>query len=119
MRTEGLARVVLAVSPTLLAETLARALADHGDLEVVICLDLEAGADAAATRPTRYDVGVVTDELPEGIDVEVLIRLPGPATGGLGRVRTGGGERDVILTDVDAVRRLIDDVRPRREAVGN
>ena len=117
MKIHPPAHVVVSVSPTLLAETLARALCGNTELEVVIYPD--AVPDGSSARRSHYDVGVVTDELPAGVDVDVLICLPSPTSFGLGRVRTRFSERDVVLNDVDAVRRLIDDVRPRQDLVGN
>ena len=99
-------RVLLAVSPPLLADTLARALADD-ELEVVIH---DAGDDEGHEA---FDVGLVTGALPPGVDVAVVVSLPAddPGTGPV-RVRSEAGEREVVVTDIASVRHLIDDVSP-------
>lgn len=100
-------RVLLAVSPQLLANTLARALADD-QLEVVVHDDAEHDAEQEA-----FEVGVVTGALPPGVDVAVVVSLPAD-DGGTGpvRIRTDAGEREVVITDITSVRHLIEEARP-------
>lgn len=106
MSTARRSRVLLAVSPPLLADTLARALADD-ELEVIIHHDAghHEGHEA-------FDVGVVMGALPPGLDVAVVITLPADDAGtGPVRIISDAGEREVVITDIASVRHLIDDVR--------
>lgn len=107
MSTPARRRLLVAVSPRLLGDTLARVLAHKSGLEVVLHTD-DGQPDGAGT-PRQFDIGIVSGDLPEGISVDVLVRLPNTPTGaGVGRLRSRVGERDIILDDVMAIQRVID-----------
>lgn len=104
-------RLLIAVSPRLLGDTLARTLATGGGFEVVHYSPEDI--DNPSMTGTTFDVGVVTGDLPAGVSVGVLVRLPETPTGaGIGRIRTSLGERDVLIEDIAAIRRMMSEVGP-------
>ena len=108
MATAVRPRLLLAVSPPLLADSLARVLALDGSLDVVVHVE---GRSAGEAGTPLYDIGVVTSELPGGVQVRVVIQLPAALSGsGVGRVRTGLSEREVPIRDITSIRRLIDEL---------
>ena len=101
-------RLLLAISPQLLADALARALASDGSLDVVVHAE---GGTPGAIEASSYDIGVVTSDLPGGVRVRVVIQLPAtPSGSGVGRVRTGLSEREVPITGILSIRELIDEL---------
>ena len=108
MATAVRPRLLLAVSPPLLADSLARVLALDGSLDVVVHVE---GRSPHEPDAAPYDIGVVTSELPGGVKVRVVIQLPATVSGsGVGWVRTGLSEREVPIGDITSIRRLIDEL---------
>ena len=87
-------RVVIAVEPRLLADTLMRAL-ERPDVHIVVTLDPPS---EPAERP--FDVAVVMDELPVGVSAEVVLRLAGTAGMTEGSVTTVEGTEAAALRDL-------------------
>ena len=88
-------RVVIAVEPRLLADTLVRAL-ERPDVHIVVTLD--PAPDEAAVQP--FDVAVVTDDLPAGVRADVVLRLSGTADMTDGSVTTVDGTQPAALGDL-------------------
>ena len=88
-------RVVIAVEPRLLADTLVRAL-ERPDVHIVVTLD--SAPDEAAVQP--FDVAVVTDDLPAGVSADVVLRLSGTADMTDGSVTTVDGTQPAALGDL-------------------
>jgi hypothetical protein len=107
-------RLLVAVEPRLLSETLARALG--ADYEVLV-------ADPATWREldasdTHFDVAIVTnDRLPDGVSVDRLLVLPSPSPSpDVGVLRTPGGSRTVPVDGLAAIAAALD--RGEASAVG-
>lgn len=107
-------RLLIAVEPRLLADTLARAL--DTDYEVLV-------ADPATWQPgsasvQRFDVAITTtEELPEWASVDRLLVLPAPSPSPeLGVLRTVAGDRPVAVGGLDAIVAALDGPEP--SAVG-
>lgn len=113
METAPRPRVVIAVEPRLLGDALKAALEASPELDVVVHpdsddprIELEAGG---------YTIALVTGGLPDGIDVDAVVRIPEEAgTAGSGVVETGADRQAFHVVGVgdvvDAVARLL---RPR------
>lgn len=100
-------RVVVAVSPPMLADVLSKVLG-RPDLDVVVHPERRGG------RTRRFDLAVVTGDLPEGLAADIVIRLPedtGPT--GLGAVETPEGGGVVRLRGLPDLVDLLDSVLPR------
>jgi DNA-binding response OmpR family regulator len=100
-------RILVAVEPPLLADTLADLLRRAGldDVDVV-------GPDAAEATLAggHYDGAVVTITLPKGSGADVVITLPdAEGSAGTGRVATGDGEAEVRIDDAVELIELLDE----------
>lgn len=107
-------RLLLAVSPPLLADVLARVLAADGAFDVVVAVDGQRAEHqhAVQVETAAYDVGLVTSGLPPGVRASTVIQLPATASGaGVGRVRTRLSEREVLILGITSIRQLIDELR--------
>jgi hypothetical protein len=105
-RSELAKRLLIAVEPRLFADALARAL--RTDYEIVIA-DVSAPA-APASEPTHFDAAIVSRQLPAGVSVERLLRLPEASSGtGFGILRTGTVERSVAVGGLAAIVSVLDD----------
>ena len=99
-------RLLVAVSPRLLGDTLARALATATSFEVVVYT--EDGVAAPGDANGAFDLAVVSGDLPQGVTVDIVLSLPDTPTGaGIGRVRSGLSERDIVVDDIGAIQRVI------------
>lgn len=99
-------RVAIAVEPTILGDALTDVLRDAGIDEVVNLRD-------AVPTPGPFDAAVVTLVLPDDVDADVVIALPGTATGdGETRVKVGGRTARVPVRAVADILRLLDDYCP-------
>ena len=105
-RSETAKRLLIAVEPRLFADALARAL--RTDYEIVIA-DVSAPA-YPASEPTHFDAAIVSTQLPAGVSVERLLRLPEASSGtGFGTLRTGTVERPVAVGGLAAIVSVLDD----------
>lgn len=105
-RSEPAKRLLIAVEPRLFADALARAL--RTDYEIVIA-DVSAPA-SPVTEHAHFDVAIVSTELPAGVSVERLLRLPEASSGtGFGTLRTGAVERPVAVGGLAAIVSVLDD----------
>jgi hypothetical protein len=103
--TEQAARLLIAVEPPLFADALARAL--HTDYEIVI-IDISSWSPPAA--PVRFDAAIVSDQLPPGVSVDRLLRLPEASSGtGVGVLRTGTVERPVAVGGISSIVAVLGD----------
>src|SRR5437763_1456803 len=100
-------RVVLAVEPPLLSDTLTAALESAGHFEVVRADAVEAGV---------FDAAVVTVGLPEAIRADVVIELPHNDCYGQSVVRTPLTEHPIELTTVAELLDLIQSLPERLAA---
>ena len=91
----GTRRVVIAVEPRLLADTLVRAL-ERSDVHIVVTLD----SPPAEPPAEPYDVAVVMDRLPQGISADVILRLAGTEGMTEGSVTTVDGTEAAALRDL-------------------
>jgi hypothetical protein len=99
-------RLLIAVEPRLFADALARAL--RTDYEIVVA-DVSIPASLSA-EPAHFDAGIVSGELPDGVSVERLLRLPAASSGtGLGTLRTGTVERPVAVGGLSAIVAVLGD----------
>src|SRR4051812_16162825 len=90
--------VLVAVAPRLLGDTLAAALRDAPDFEVVG----PVGPDEVTSD--RVDATVVTGRCPSGMHADVVLELPaGSEWTGSGWLEIGGQRREVPVRSVDAV----------------
>ena len=86
-------RILVAVEPAILGDSLAGVLGDRGDRVDVIDL-----RDPQAPVPTgHYDAAIVTISLPDGIDADVVIELPDHQGGG----GTGSVQRGLVTARVE------------------
>jgi hypothetical protein len=93
-------RLLIAVEPRLFADALARAL--RTDYEIVIA-DVSTPPSSSA-EPAHFDVAITSGDLPAGVSVERLLRLPAESSGtGLGTLRTGAVERPVAVGGLSAI----------------
>ena len=96
-RMEALAigpRVIIAVQPRLLADTLRRAVINAG-ADVVIDVDAQTKVHA--------DVAVVMGETPAHIDADTVIRLPATEDSQTGSITTAKGTEPAALADLAAL----------------
>jgi hypothetical protein len=102
-------RVAIAVEPTILGDALADVLRGAGVDEVVNLRETDAPTGA-------FDAAVVTLLLPDDVDADVVIELPGsPAGRGETHVRVHGRSARVSISDVEDILRLLDDYCPADE----
>lgn len=95
-------RILLAVEPAVLEGALAAMLAASGDDDVV-----KRGGDG------RYDAAVVSDDLPPGVQAEVVITLPDTrGSGGTGTVTRGGVVHQVSIGGATRVVELLEEYVP-------
>lgn len=107
-------RVVIAVEPRLLADTLMRAL-ESPDLHIVVTLDPPPADDATQL----FDVAVVMDELPAGVSAGVVLRLCGTAGMSEGSVTTVDGTQPAALRDLSGLLETLNRfLRPNRRIRG-
>lgn len=99
-------RVAIAVEPTILGDALADVLRDAGVDDVVNLRDTAPALGA-------FDAAVVTLVLPDEVDADVVIELPGTPTGnGVTRVKVRGHTARVPVRAVADILRLLDDYCP-------
>ena len=100
-------RVAIAVEPKILGDALTDVLQGAGVDDVV-------NLRAVESLPTgSFDAAVVTIVVPDHVDAEVVIELPGTPTGhGETRVRVGGRSASVPVRAVEDILRLLDDYCP-------
>lgn len=99
-------RVAIAVEPTVLGDALTDVLRDAGVDEVVNLRDTQPA-------PGAFDAAVVTIVLPEDVNADVVIELPGTSTGdGETRVKVGGRTARVPVRALADILRLLDDYCP-------
>jgi hypothetical protein len=91
-------RVMIAVEPRLLADTLVRAL-QTPDVDVVVTLD----SPMVETPAQPYDVAIVMDRLPTGVRADVVLRLAGAAGMTEGSVTTVEGTEAAALRDLSGL----------------
>lgn len=94
-------RLLVAVEPRLLSDTLARALS--GDYEVLAADPATWHDDDASSG--HFDVAIVTSEaLPPGVSVDRLLVLPAPSPSpDVGVLRTAAGSRQVSVGGLAAI----------------
>jgi hypothetical protein len=89
-------RVIIAVQPRLLADTLARALG-LDDVDVVI------GLEPATPGEADFDLAVVMGDLPPGVHADIVIQLPSDEGSAAGSVTTSEGTQPALFADLAAV----------------
>ena len=99
-------RLLIAVEPRLLADSLARALGV--DYEVLTADSATLEADPATRQ--HFDAAIVTIEpLPEWISVDRILVLPAPSPSpDVGVLRTVAGDRTVSVGGLDAILAALD-----------
>lgn len=103
MRRSG-RRILLAVQPTVLEGALARMLSADPQDDVV-----------QRAEDGHYDAAVVSDELPAGVQADVVITLPDTrGSGGIGTVRRADVVHDVSIGGAERVVELLEEYAPRR-----
>ena len=95
MAEAGVRRVVIAVEPRLLADTIGRTI-QRSDLHVVINLD----SASAPAHQEPFDVAVIMDELPAGVTADVVVRLGPTAEMAEGSVTTPEGTEPAAVRDL-------------------
>lgn len=106
----SLFRVVVVVSPPILGDLLSRVL-ERSDIEVETDMD---GHSVSAGR--YFDVAITSGALPRYIEARSVVRLPDSLGGaGVGRVTTRGREREIELSGLPDLVRLVDRLCPRSE----
>lgn len=104
MTTRRRPRVAIAVEPTILGDALTAVLREVGVDDVVNMRDSEV-----AERPPPFDAAVVTIVLPDAVEADVVIELPGTDTGeGLTNVRHEDHCDTVDVRGLDDILRLLD-----------
>lgn len=108
-------RLLIAVEPRLLADTLARALG--GDYEILIADTATWHTDPATAR--HFDAAIVTEEpLPPDTSVDRVLVLAAPSPSPeVGVLRTVAGERTVAVGGLAALVAALDGPEPT--AVGD
>ena len=103
-------RLLIAVEPRLLADTLARALG--GDYDVLVADLATWHADLATEQ--HFDAAIVTDEpLPAGVSVDRTLVLAAPSPSpAVGVLRTAAGERTVAVAGLAALVAALDGLEP-------
>lgn len=97
-------KVIIAVRPRLLEDTLVRALAGP-DIEVFVQSDSATGS--------QYDIAVVMDDLPDGVTAQVVVRLPEDAAVEQGSITTPRGTQPASMVDLAGLLQALDDfLRP-------
>ena len=99
-------RLLIAVEPRLLADTLARALG--GDYDVLVADTATWHADLATEQ--HFDAAIVTGEpLPAGVSVDRVLVLAAPSPSPeVGVLRTAAGERTVAIGGLAALVAALD-----------
>lgn len=104
-------RVAIAVEPTILGDALTEVLTSVGVDEVV-----NLRAEPSPPVPESFDAAVVTIVLPDNVNADVVIELPGTPTGhGDTNVRVEGRTARVAVRAVEDILRLLDDYCPGEE----
>jgi hypothetical protein len=102
-------RIFLAVQPGVLEGALARLLSARCDDEVV-----QAGRRGLRDAGGGYDAAVISDQLPDGVQADVVITLPDiRGNGGTGTVRSGEVTYDVGIAGPERVVELLEQYAPR------
>lgn len=97
------------MEPTILGDALTDVLRHAGIDEVVNLRDAEPAPEA----PGAFDAAVVTVVLPEDVNADVVIELPGTSSGdGETRVKVGGRTARVPVRAIADILRLLDDYCP-------
>ena len=105
-RSEPAKRLLIAVEPRLFADALARTLRTNYEIVIV---DVSAPT-SPPIEPTHFHAAIVSDQLPAGVSVERLLRLPEPSSGtGVGTLRTGSVERPVAVGGLAAILSVLGD----------
>lgn len=109
-RTGATKRLLIAVEPRLLADTLARALG--GDYDVLVA-DLATWRTDPATAQ-HFDAAILTDEpLPDGASADRILVLAAPSPSPeVGVLRTVHGERPVAVGGLAALLDALDGLEP-------
>ena len=103
-------RILLAVEPGVLEGALATLLSAEFHCDVV-----QVGRNGLAPPGESYDAAVVSDQVPAGVRVEVVITLPDTrGSGGTGTVRSGEAVQEVDIGGAERVVELLDEYVPRR-----
>ena len=96
-------RILLAVDPRFLEGALATLLSARLDDEIVQLSQNPRPADG------RYDVAVVSVQVPDGVHADVVITLPDTRGGaGVGTVRSGGVVHEVSISEAERLLELIE-----------
>ncbi len=102
-------RIVLAVEPGILQGALAKMLSTGCADDDVVQFDVSK----ISAFHGRYDAAVVSDELPDGIEADVVITLPDTrGSGGTGTVTRGTLVEEVNISGAEAVIDLLDRYAP-------
>lgn len=88
-------RIIIAVKPRLLADTLLRALERTG-VRIVISVD-------GTSTQRHYDVAVVMESLPRGVSADAVITLPADGGPGEASVTTAEGTAAAGIADLPAL----------------
>jgi len=109
-RNDATKRLLIAVEPRLLADTLARALG--GDYDVLVADTATWHADLATEQ--HFDAAIVTDEpLPAGASVDRVLVLAAPSPSPeVGVLRTVAGDRTVAVGGLSALVAALDGPEP-------
>ena len=108
-------RVLVAISPPLLGDLLARQL-DRDDLEVVV-VDGQSARDPRQRRYDFFDVVIVDDLPPPRVRAAAVLRLPGQSGSGSGLLRTSDDWERVVITELATIVGLVNRLCvPRRES---
>lgn len=101
-------RIVVAVEPLMLADSLIRVLESRG-IDVVIDLRGVGSHSHDVVFPDHFDAAVTTGDLPDDIEADLVIRLPGEQGGPIvARLQRGAGRFEVEIADLDACLELLD-----------
>ncbi len=104
-------RILLVVEPGVLEGALARLLSVGFDDEVV-----QVGRTGRTAPRGGYDAAVISDELPAGIQADVVITLPDTrGSAGTGTVRNGEAVHEVSIGGAERVLELLEQYAPRRQ----
>jgi hypothetical protein len=108
-------RILLALDPGVLEGALARMLSTGFGDDLV-----QRGGPRRAIAAGVFDVAVVCEELPDGVEAAVVITLPDTrGSGGMGTVQRGEVVQEVSIADAERVVELIEQYAPRPWASQN